>query len=173
MDDLTMSLYARRVVRGSSAVDASDWAVEQLQRGRETHYLLIVAGLGRDASPWEVDHYLARAMDDLGWQPPTPEQAVGWLAADLARRILELGPVPAAELYTYVRDIARLCIKLDYTDSLIGMYSLDDDYTILNMTGRSAAEWSTDVLEEAKRIVIEHDRDSSQTVLQMRRITER
>jgi len=126
--------------------------VAELRLGRETEGVLIVAGLGRNAAPWEVDRYLSQALEELGLDPPSREEALNWLAADLAARILSLGVAPAEVIYPYVQDIAHLCISLGYPDQLLAMYSLEDDYGIFDITGESAASWAADVREEARRL---------------------
>jgi hypothetical protein len=153
MDEATLKLFARRHLSAASAEDAADWAIAQLQLGRETPSLLIVAGLDRTATPWEVDQYLGRAMSELGWEAPPKETALRWLAAKLARHLLAHPDAPPADLYRTVREIARLWMDLGYAPELAGMYSLEDDYTILNVTGHTPEQWRSAVLEEARALV--------------------
>jgi hypothetical protein len=85
--------------------------------GADDAALVDLAGLPRNASGWEVDQLLDRALCDAGVTPVDVAEAGIVVAHVLAERVRSMTQPPA---YLIIRTLAALAPSLDYPGGVIG-----------------------------------------------------
>ncbi len=108
LDNLLWKRALGRVVTG----DYVDWANQGLLCGLDTPHLRILAGLSPPYAWWEVEHYFARTLEDLGWTLPQPEEIRQNRLREIARKIVDgvVSPVEGC------RELCAVLREWDYAE---------------------------------------------------------
>jgi hypothetical protein len=125
-DELHLKLrevLVRRLGGIRTSTDITAWAADALAEGVDTPSLRILAGLRLLDSPFELEHYLALTLEELGIDADR-EALVRQRAADLAREI-QSGHVLASE---GACKIAQLAARFGYPDELDAWRQLSAEY---------------------------------------------
>jgi hypothetical protein len=126
MDSSTLNLFALKYEGRATDADFVEWAVDQLQSGRDPEPVVILAGLSAPLNAHEVQQYFDQGIKALGIDPPSREEALRWKALQLVNRLSER-EIGQEELEADVRRLAGLCVLLDYPDDLFVWYDLDEE----------------------------------------------
>lgn len=158
MDDSTRLLLVRRVLGETwGARSAVEWAIEQLENGRETESILMLAGLSKSGSDWEADDYFQRSLRELGWSVPAREELLRWYADFTACRIIEEPTAPVERLAAHVRGLSELAFMWPKGDLDVWV-RVHGDYECMTAINLSEEAWRSDVLAQA-RALLAHDAD--------------
>ncbi len=116
-------LLARRYLGHRAWSDAVEWAVRELEAGRDSESLRILAGLTTPEGWSEVDDWLPRAFRELGYEWPDRETCLRAYARDVAARMVDrdmTADAGCAELYQVHRalDLAHASVWDYLADNL-------------------------------------------------------
>lgn len=102
--------------------DYVDWANKALQSRLDTPHLRILAGLSPPYAWWEVEHYFARTLEDLGRTLPQPEEIRQNRFREIARKIVDgvVSPVEGC------RELCGVLRELDYAEVSGDWFWLED-----------------------------------------------
>jgi len=114
-------LLALRKLKRSVDARWVDWAVSMLVEGRDTPSLRILAGESGPFNQFEMAALVDRTFEELGLRPfESPAEAAVAYASAKAQQLLD-GITPADVV---LREIAQLCIELDYLKDIYDFYLL-------------------------------------------------
>ncbi|MEQ1643075.1 MAG: hypothetical protein ABL959_06490 [Pyrinomonadaceae bacterium] len=134
MDQTTNNLIARWYLsqRNYGSVEPrefADWAVMQIEAGKETPHLQMLASEFQANSITEVEPDFRRALDELGWEFPDKSEAIRRYAESILGKIVseEIKPFEGcSQLY-------MMCSYADYPEYLQnwnGLYWAEEDMPI-------------------------------------------
>lgn len=134
------------------------WAIEMLQFGYETPSLLIVAGLPKSPSQWELHSYLKAALSELGLQEKVGEAAILSYSAYYITKI-----AVAQDVQRNLEMLYRFCLQCGYDKLIFDFYLLywawqDLDYENDQHYWKGANRNNIEqiVVEKANKWVVEH-----------------
>ena len=130
--------------------DVVDWALDMLKLGCENENVLILAGMSKPTSYFELGKYLETALEELKIPSLKGKEAIGSLGYYYVNKLIE-----SSETKTTLKNLCDLCIATDYEESLFDFYRLywacdDFDYGLNHQ-----AHWSNATKSTIKSIVIE------------------
>lgn len=99
-----------------------DWAIRCLEAGFDSKSLRILASMSKANSSSELQDYLQRSLNELGWDKIDKEIYLMRYAEILAKRILEndVDPIEAS------KEIYQILLDLDYPERLQGWFDVDE-----------------------------------------------
>jgi hypothetical protein len=148
--DRLTAVLARWRFGARTGEEVIGWAIEMLEAGHDTATLRILAGLspGRQDND-EIDHYLRRARDELGYQEPH-EGLLRRYVALVCRDVCD-GRVPPSAA---ARELFDLWAGADYPKYLQSLASFDDGYALAEQGSCGTVhEVEADMLAEAHRFL--------------------
>jgi len=97
-----------------------DWAVRELEQGRDGSNLRILAGLREPFDYFDTNRYADGALGEVGLEPVTGGEAISAYTQELVGALAEQ-PTLATELLS---QLAGLCVDTGYPKSLMTFYLL-------------------------------------------------
>lgn len=127
-------------------------ACDALAAGLDSQALRELAGLSISSSTYEVEDALPKALEDIAipFNPPRTAGAQVAAARVLASRLLA-SQVDSRELVAWMHRTFRH----GENDAIEPFLQLDDEYDIIEHTGRSAEQVDQDVIVAARRLLAE------------------
>lgn len=114
LSPLAQELFAKLNLSVSTTDDLADWAMTELESGRDTGALRVLAGMRGHSYPSEVEMWFERALRELDYTRPTVAESVSWYVKRICGQIL-------SGEFTARQGIARLYalyVALGYPDDL-------------------------------------------------------
>lgn len=148
-----IKLLAHYYIGSAGASDFIGWARRMIESGEDTKNIRILSSF-TDSAHWsEMELYLRRSFDDLGWRFPTREEALRLYACDIARSIsaeimfpevgcLEMNRIKETlgnpqDLYNW----GLFCIELLNWKEISGIYGGEIDGKIISEAQKYIAEF--------------------------------
>ena len=113
-------IIAMRALQYDLTDVAPSWACNQLEVGKNTRHLSILAGLSALNGRWEIEDICDRAFDELGIRVPCPNDGLILYALELALAYQE----GSIQKDFFLRTMCQLCIDTGYAKSLYPFYLL-------------------------------------------------
>ena len=148
----TYKILAERYLGRATHEDYVAWAVACLESDLDTKNVRILASLGKDTSPSEVEDYFNRSLHDLGLTTPDRRECLIEYARGVAHRIVsgEVSPLyGCGQIYDVVR-------ALDFPHKMIAWLYLDEGLHPDNLGDLQGADWDDAIKSEAARFVESH-----------------
>jgi hypothetical protein len=114
-----VAIRAWRALGVASGPVYVDWAVHQLEEGRDGPNLRILAGL-HEPFDYYFDRYLEGALAEVGIGRLNKEDAITAYSREIAAAVLE----ESGDLTERLSQLKDLCLELDYAKGLIPFHSL-------------------------------------------------
>jgi hypothetical protein len=149
MDSVTLELLGRMLVGHADPMGYVDWAIAQLEAGRVTKNIQILAGLPKPLSAFEAEDYFYKALGDLGWQVPNEEAAL-WHYAEVVAHDIVSGTRDPVE---GCREIYRIYRALGYPGSLVAWLYLDEELEVGSYADLRGERLRSAITAEAKRLI--------------------
>jgi len=103
-----------------NSTDCVNWAVEELTTGSDSQHLRLLAALNPPLNDFEVKDYAIKALDELGIQVPSGDEAVSAYARSLVNEII----IDRNKLRENLKKLFTLCHSNDYQEDLYDFYLL-------------------------------------------------
>ena len=149
MDSVTLELLGKLLVGHADAMGYVDWAIAQLEAGRVTKNIQILAGLPKPVSALEAEDYFYKAMGDLGWQVPGEESTLWHYAGVVAHDIVSGARNPVDGCH----EIYRIYRALGYPGSLVAWLYLDEELEVGSYADLRGERLRSAIIAEAKRLI--------------------
>jgi len=150
MNDEVVKLLAEQPL-GKEGV--SDWAIKCLENGFDSKSLRMLSAMNNSYSPSELDDYLRRSLEELGWDKIKRRDFLMRYAEILAQEIIEdkIDSIKASlEIYDILKD-------LDYPPKLQGFFDINEmvwDYEYFLKTEEKGYYYRSkkELIREIKRV---------------------
>lgn len=125
MDIETYDLIARIYLSQSNfgtvnPSEIADWAVSELEQGRDSKHLRILASAFDAKSRTELEVHFRQSLVELDWEYPTKEVATKRYSESIMQRIVK----SEIEPFEGCKELCNLCIYLEYPKDLYNWNAL-------------------------------------------------
>jgi hypothetical protein len=113
-------VVAMRSLRKSLVTNAPAWAIRQLENGKDSRHLRILAGLSASDGPVEIERVFDQIVRELGIRLPSASDAAKLYAMELAQGYLD----GIVSKYFLLQTLGWMYIDADYEECLYPFYNL-------------------------------------------------
>lgn len=119
ISELTYKIVAFSEIEQLNPDDSIDWAIDMLELGHESPFLLMLASFNKPSNYFEVKEYVTAAINEIGLKPQSGDAAIFSYASYHISQMAK-----GKEIRKNLTEVYNVCTLRDYEESVHDFYLL-------------------------------------------------